>query len=325
MEPINETGLGLFLKREREKKGLTLDHMAKVTRLRLYYLEALENEDWSRLPDQVFIKGFLKTYTRALGLNYEQVIKQFASSVPDHNSVPKPLMSPGKTNNVYIALIIFIVLIVSLFVVFLIKGSAPHLTKAEAPSTNAQVDKTVQIAPQDDHVKPAQTVSQAAVNNARPPEKEVASSSVTESAPVKENTPSPDKVATGQDSGTEKQVQVAIPEQTAKAVQTPVQKAVVTSVEEPANNGKWQYVLTCYVISETYVKIWIDNNPPIQHIFPKGSRHQWTGNAGFYVLVGNAGGIEFDFNGKKFKDLGRKGEVVKLRLPENFNLNVREN
>lgn len=324
MEPINETGLGLFLKREREKKGLSIDHMAKVTRLRTHYIEALENEDWSKLPDQVFIKGFLKTYTRALGLNYEQVITKFVSSVPAHVSLPKPLMPPGKSNKIYIAIIIVVVVILLFFAVFLMKGSAPRLKKTESSAINVAEDKATQNSPQVNNVEPAQTVNQAVVNNIPPPAKEVPSAR-TESPPVKENASSQGAAAEGKDNEAKKQIQASVPERTAKAVQAPVQKATVMTAEEQANNEKGQYVLTCFVTSETYIKIWVDNNPPIQHIFPRGSRHQWTGNAGFYVLVGNAGGIEFDFNGKKFKDLGRKGEVVKLRLPENFNLNVREN
>ena len=36
----------------------------------------------------------------------------------------------------------------------------------------------------------------------------------------------------------------------------------------------------------------------------------------FNILIGNAAGIEFDFNGKRITDLGRVGQVVRLQLPE---------
>lgn len=325
MEPVNELKLGLFLKTEREKKGLTLEHLAKTTRLRLNYIEALENEEWDKLPDQVFIRGFLKTYTRALGLNYGQVLDQFKSSIPAHEGLPKPLMPPKKTNNVYTYLVILAVVIVSLFIFFYMISSAPDQNKADTTATKTSENKAIQSPAEDNNTSPAQTVNPVAVNNALPPEKEAATSVGATPGSAKEVTPPPDLGAAPQRAETEKPAQAVAPAQPAKPVQEPVQAAVAAPAEEPAANAIARNTLTCYVSSTTYVKIWVDNNRPAQHVFPGGSRHQWTASEGFYVLVGNAGGIEFDFNGKKIKDLGRQGEVVRLRLPENFKSNISEN
>jgi hypothetical protein len=49
------------------------------------------------------------------------------------------------------------------------------------------------------------------------------------------------------------------------------------------------------------------------------------GNEVFYIVIGNAAGIDFDFNDKKIKNLGHPGDVVRLRLPENFNRTISEN
>ncbi|HIC86085.1 MAG TPA: DUF4115 domain-containing protein, partial [Desulfobacterales bacterium] len=37
----------------------------------------------------------------------------------------------------------------------------------------------------------------------------------------------------------------------------------------------------------------------------------------FDIIIGNAAGIQFELNGEKIQDLGRRGEVVHLRLPAN--------
>lgn len=327
MEPVNGLNLGLFLKRERENKSLTIEHLARVTRLRTNYIEALENEEWISLPDQVFIKGFLKTYTRALGLDYEQVMKQFESSIPLHDGLPKPLMPPKKVNKVYVFLIALTIFILLLFAIFLLKGEGPKQEGAKAIETITHEDKTVQTLQNENIVKQAETVQtadQTAVAITQAPEKK---------APPPETTHEPAKEAAqsyspGQvpiETVAEKPVLEGIPERPAKPPEEQPQPSAAVTATEPPDAAKGQYVLTCRVTETTYVKIWVDNSPPVQHIFPSGARRQWTGREGFYLLVGNAGGIEFDFNGKKLKDLGRQGEVVRLRLPENFNLNISEN
>jgi cytoskeleton protein RodZ len=326
MEPVNEVKLGLFLKKEREKKGLTLEHLAKVTRLRSNYIEALENEEWDKLPGQVFIKGFLKTYTSALGLDYRQVIEEFKSSVPVHEGLPKPLVPPKKTNKVFIFSVITAVVIVSLIIFIYMMSSGPVQNKAETPAAKTSENKAIQGTVEDGSAKQAEKVNPIAFNNAQPPEKEAASSVETAVDSAKNVTPPPGPGAISQKAEAEKPVQAVIPEQAAKPVQEPVQQtSVAASVEEPAARETPRNTLTCFVSAKTYIKIWADNNPPVQHIFSDGSRHQWTAREGFYLLVGNAGGVEFDFNGKKIKDLGRQGEVVRLRLPENFKLSIGEN
>ena len=69
----------------------------------------------------------------------------------------------------------------------------------------------------------------------------------------------------------------------------------------------------------------MDENNPKEYIFKPGSRPQWTATDGFDILVGNAAGVEFDFNGKRIKDLGGMDKVVRVRLPEDFESKLYEN
>ena len=69
-------GLGEYLKKEREKKGITLEEAAKVTRIRKVYLLAIEDGDIG-MQSPVFIKGFLKSYAEFLGLDSADVIEKY--------------------------------------------------------------------------------------------------------------------------------------------------------------------------------------------------------------------------------------------------------
>ena len=72
-----DSSLGIFLKKSREERHVELDDIAEATRIRRYYLEAIENDEWEKLPSKVFIKGFLKSYAEFLGLDKEAVIHQY--------------------------------------------------------------------------------------------------------------------------------------------------------------------------------------------------------------------------------------------------------
>ena len=69
--------LGSYLREAREARGLDLRDAAQQTRISIAYLKAIETEDFSKLPGEVFVKGFLKSYTRFLQLPEDEVMKRY--------------------------------------------------------------------------------------------------------------------------------------------------------------------------------------------------------------------------------------------------------
>ena len=61
--------IGRVLERARQEKGLSLDEAERATKIRKRYLEGLERDDYTVLPDAVYAQGFLKTYANFLGLD----------------------------------------------------------------------------------------------------------------------------------------------------------------------------------------------------------------------------------------------------------------
>jgi cytoskeletal protein RodZ len=283
----------------------------------MQYLEALEKQDWDRLPSPVFIKGFIKTYTKALGLDYREVLGQFQSSIPVHDGLPKPLVPPKKINKrKYAILIALVILIVSLLVLFLVIDPLSHFKKAGSASIKTTEDKPVQNLVYQGETGQGQISIQDSSESSLSPETGLRTATKSETAASETKIQSPADEMAPQYTTAIKQVR----EITAKPIQIPSQGLDL----EPVTGVNEKYALTGYVTQSTYVKIYVDNDPPREYIFSPGSYPQWRGNEGFYVLVGNAAGIEFDLNGKRIKDLGKQGDVVRLRLPENFNMNIIE-
>ncbi|HWR71867.1 MAG TPA: RodZ domain-containing protein [Nitrospirota bacterium] len=74
--------LGSYLSSAREAKGIDLHDAAQQTRISINYLRAMEQEDFNKLPGEVFLKGFLKSYARFLGLEEAEVMKRYQEMRP---------------------------------------------------------------------------------------------------------------------------------------------------------------------------------------------------------------------------------------------------
>jgi cytoskeleton protein RodZ len=68
---------GERLKRERELREVPLEEITLATRIGPRFLEALENEDWDKLPGGVFNRGFVRSIARYLGLDEEAFLGEY--------------------------------------------------------------------------------------------------------------------------------------------------------------------------------------------------------------------------------------------------------
>jgi len=59
--------VGDKLRAARKLKGMAIEEIAEITKIRAAYLEAIETGDYDRMPGEVFIKGWIKQYAQALG------------------------------------------------------------------------------------------------------------------------------------------------------------------------------------------------------------------------------------------------------------------
>jgi cytoskeletal protein RodZ len=82
--------LGAYLQRHREERGLTLEDVEQVTRIRKGYLVALEAGNWDALPPGVYTRGLLKMYARSLGVKPNGVLRMYVKERPSEARLPEP-------------------------------------------------------------------------------------------------------------------------------------------------------------------------------------------------------------------------------------------
>ncbi|MFN7697959.1 MAG: helix-turn-helix domain-containing protein [Deltaproteobacteria bacterium] len=69
--------IGQFLRTERELRQLSLEELSQATRIPLRSLQLLEDDRLDGLPGEVFVRGFVKSYARAVGLGVEDALRRY--------------------------------------------------------------------------------------------------------------------------------------------------------------------------------------------------------------------------------------------------------
>jgi cytoskeletal protein RodZ len=140
----------------RERKGVDLMRAERDTKIRVRYLSALERGDYRELPGAVYTKGFLRNYAIYLGLEPEDVLRQWRrergdQAMPEPMVVPlRPIAEPSRPltfspSVVVAALLTFVVIAFGVYVsIQLLRYAKPPDLAVTAPADAViQVDETV--------------------------------------------------------------------------------------------------------------------------------------------------------------------------------------
>lgn len=131
--------VGELLRKEREAQGKSIADVARATKLTARNIEALEEDRFSALPGQVYVRGHLKTYARFLRLNEDEILAKYlrltqqqeTTELDEWDKVELELHEQQRrTGKAWIAILIAVVVVV--VAVFLV-------SKWKAPSPGEEV------------------------------------------------------------------------------------------------------------------------------------------------------------------------------------------
>src|ERR1700759_4392893 len=83
--------LALWLRAGRAHRGMSLDDVAKVTKIQPRILERLEAGKLDGLPAEVFVRGFVRSFARCVGLDEDAALQRYAAcglSAGSHELTP---------------------------------------------------------------------------------------------------------------------------------------------------------------------------------------------------------------------------------------------
>jgi cytoskeletal protein RodZ len=117
--------IGEKIRKVREDKGYSLDQVARDTHITRRFLEALEEENFSALPGESYVIGFLRSYAEYLGLNAEETVLLYRNMKLQEQPAPmnELLERPRVSLTTIIALVIIAIIVVTAGIFLAISGS----------------------------------------------------------------------------------------------------------------------------------------------------------------------------------------------------------
>ncbi len=281
---------GENLRREREKRNITLDQISQSTKIGTRMLQALEEDRFSQLPGGIFNKGFVRAYARCIGIDEDQAVAEYLEAsgevrpLPPETPPPEPvprIEATAQTRErelpwgMFAALLLLAALALSLW--------------SHRQNKN---DRAVTLPSSHPVSRSAAPVGQPA-NTAYNP------------APG-----STDKSSDARDSAPSGVTSTAL---AATANTTTTANAATTVTNPPpgasAASPQAEFLVVIQAREDSWTTISSDGRTVYSGILRSGDQRAIRGRTEVVVKLGNAGGIDLFFNGNQLQRPGVEGEV----------------
>jgi len=110
--------VGQLLRRHRLERQMSVEEISRATRVPMSSVERIEDDRFDELPGEVFVRGFLKSYARAVSVAPEDVLARYTASrrvafvtplpLSSNNAMGKP--ARGKRYGVALAFVLLLIL-----------------------------------------------------------------------------------------------------------------------------------------------------------------------------------------------------------------------
>lgn len=316
--------VGEILRRERERQGLSIAHIAQQTRIKVQFLEALERDNFAVLPGVFFARAFTTQYAKFLGMPDAELhaalerqvaapdvsLVQISSSLylAEERALSKPALDPlpegtasaigaRKLTASVVALAAVIIGCGTIF--WLWQRSQLGFTSANATPES----QPVTVIKGGSGISPQQPVSPPPVQPTNP-------SAKADASPATPSPAAPNPAAA---------VQAGTPGST-----TPTSTAQQTPAPEPVGAPVVPGKLNLSISSkeDTWVRITTDGKVVLARVItPTEPLVTAVANENARILLGNAGGVVIRFNGSDIGAVGPRGQVRTVEFtPAGFNV-----
>jgi len=329
--------VGAYLREIRERQGISIDEIARSTRVLHHYLEVLENDDLASLPAPVFAKGFIRAYCQALGIPadepirlYEQRASQIRPKAAERVVERAPQRAPERPAERITERVI-----VAPAPTPPPPPPRPSLLPAPTPAQQAQV---AAVERRDNKSRGAVLISFVllvvmgaalyAVTIALQSGRDDANATATPvavTAPEPAQAPTPEPAPTGPAEAPQQPVAAQRPvaaQQPAAAqpAKPQPQLAPPASGAQPPTSASAavasSYRLVARTTETTWIRVRTEDGRTTEETIPPNEVREWVSNGPFVLTIGNAGGVSLELNGRPVPRLGASGAVIsRLVLP----------
>lgn len=93
---MGNESVGAILKAQREQNQMDLDAVCRKTYIRQSYLDAIERGEYKVIGDPVYVKGFIRNYAQAVGLDGDAMVRQFNAEIHAASGISIAEKNDGK-------------------------------------------------------------------------------------------------------------------------------------------------------------------------------------------------------------------------------------
>jgi transcriptional regulator with XRE-family HTH domain len=93
--------IGEQLRLAREGRGIPLREISDQTRISMHYLEAIESNDYKRLPGGIFNRSFVKAYARYVGYDEKEALEGYTRYMRDSGEPGEDVITTPYHSKVY--------------------------------------------------------------------------------------------------------------------------------------------------------------------------------------------------------------------------------
>lgn len=294
-------GPGQVLTDARLKLGLAPENAAEMLHLSVHQVQALEANDYSRLPEPTYVKGYLRAYCQLLSLDPEPVIAAYSAATrPVSQNEAFEGIAPKKQAMSNDALII----VVSVVMVLLVGGLGiswwMNRDEDVMPADEVPVAQLEPAAPTEQEATPTEPEAATQESGETAPTAQAPSGQPAQAATVPAPAPVPATPAPVPATPTPAPVTTPVPE--AQPMET---APVATAAPEPAPTPRQSVDSNTRLLLTVSEGSWIDirdarDNKLIYETVPAGREVPLEGLAPFKVFLGNAAGVQIKVNGQDY-------------------------
>jgi cytoskeleton protein RodZ len=267
----------LDLKASREARGFSLNDVFYTTRVSLINLRALESWDFNRLPPPVYTRNFIRKYAQAIGVDDKPILNHYET----HLEGLKPPREEKETK----------------------KKSWPKGLRYFFlfGSLAIAIVAGIIVYPLDLHDRLSRLFFPTRSGESTP-STEVGPAPPFESSTMSQINPLPESPPIITTATTEK---MSIP-------------APVVPASQPLSVKATEKALHLIIEAKelTWARITEDHHSSSQVLLKPGDRIERRASDFFQLDIGNAGGIDLIFQGKPMGSIGKRGQVIHIRLPD---------
>lgn len=284
-------GIGAKLRQERLSLGRSVEDVARETRISEKFLDAIEREDFERLPGLLFTRNFVRQYAQSLKLDPDPLLAELPK--PDESAVRLPEAPPPVPSNrdrQFGSFVWFALAAAGILGAWYLSHSVrTRISGSPSPVASAQPARPVS--------EPARTQEAVQPQAAPSPDSEPPPLAQTPSQPIAQ-TPS------------------QAPSQT--TAQTPPQATAApatSSTTAPAAGALALPVRVVLKAQETsWVQMIVDGKVAFTGTLQPNDTKEISANERVKIVTGNAGGVTISLNGKTLDPLGPSGQVRTVML-----------